>query len=176
MAADGFDFKEIAHKLCVSQSAIEKRITQKETMNKSLYISQRCSVSLLNITIIYAFTELFFLFNFDNTSRYNLFFVLYFIYLMICLLFFKNINIGMYFFKSNYKKKYSFTRLLFYNFLYTISASTIYLNVFFFLDVFLINIFCIQCLMLFKFNKTTHSYFTNVELENFTKQVAYQTT
>lgn len=134
-------------------------------MNKHLYISQRSSVSLLNVTIIYILTETFFLFNNSITTKYNLFFLLFFCYLMVCMLFFGNKNIGMYFFKSDYKKKYSFSKFLLYNFLYTLSASTVYLEVFFFLDVLLINTFCIQCIMLSKYGKTTHSYFTNVELK-----------
>lgn len=137
-------------------------------MNKPLYISQRSTVSLLNITIIYIINEIFFLFNNPTITKYKLFFLLYFSYLIVCLLFFKNKNIGMYFFKSDYKKKYSFSKFLLYNFLYTISASTVYLKAFFFLDIFLINIFCVQCLMLLKFGKTTHSYFTNVELIDYT--------
>ena len=137
-------------------------------MNKPLYISQRSTVSLLNITIIYIINEIFFLFNNPTITKYKLFFLLYFSYLIVCPLFFKNKNIGMYFFKSDYKKKYSFSKFLLYNFLYTISASTVYLKAFFFLDIFLINIFCVQCLMLLKFGKTTHSYFTNVELIDYT--------
>jgi len=127
-------------------------------MDKSLYISQRSSVSLLNISIIYIVNELIFLSNIGlMIDKYYSFIFLYFLYLSICLFFFQNKNIGMFFFKSEYKKKYKFSKFLFYNFLYTISASTIYLECFFFLDVFLINIFCIQCIMLLKFGKTTHS-------------------
>ena len=135
-------------------------------MKKSIYVSQRACVSLLNITIVYILVELLCLFLENYMSKWFVFTILYFSYLTVCMIFFDNVNLGMYFFNSQYVQHYSYVNHTIYNIFYTLSASTIYLKAFFFLDMFFLNMFLIQCMCLVLKGNTLHALISKVHVKN----------
>lgn len=121
-------------------------------------ILQKLFSSIVIVLIIFVITIPVLLINPSYSLIFKVWVGAFFIYNLIFIIFFKNRDLGMMIIGTYWKEDYPILKQLLYAVLYTISFTTLFIWIFFPLDLFLFNMFCLQLPCVLLTGTTLHGY------------------
>ena len=124
---------------------------------KNTNILQKIFPSIINIIIVFILSFPIYYFLSITIWKISVI-VLFFLYNLFFLIFYKNVCLGMMLCRTKWKEKINFQNELLYIVLYTLSFSTLFIWIWFPFDVFLINILLLQLPCVLITGTTLHGY------------------
>jgi len=125
---------------------------------KQTSIIQKIIPSIINVVFVFLVTSPVFLINPSYSLMVLVWVITFFLYNLFFLIFFENRDLGMMIVKTHWKKDYPVLNQLLYAILYTASFATLFIWIWFPLDLFLINMLCLQLPCMLLTGTTLHGY------------------